>query len=206
MIAALHPQIWWYLARSTGLMAWAMGLGSILVGLALATRALGRKPPAPWLLDLHRYLGGSTLVFVFLHIGALWADSYVEFGLFDLFVPFVSGWRTVPVALGVIAFWLLVAVEATSLFMRRMSKKAWRMVHLSSYGVAVLSSVHTFTAGSDASNPLLVVASVATFAATGFFIVYRFLLPRRRRAALRRSDPPVEPPVAATRPTERVPG
>ena len=68
------------------------------VGRGPGHRALGDKPKAPWLLDLHRHLGGLTVLFTGLHMAALVADSYAQFGLADLLVPFASEWRPGAVA------------------------------------------------------------------------------------------------------------
>ena len=89
----MAPEIWWYIARATGLVAWALAVGSLLLGLALATRAMGPKPKGPWLLDLHRWLGGLAVVFTAAHVGGLIADSYVSFDLVDALVPFAASWR-----------------------------------------------------------------------------------------------------------------
>jgi DMSO/TMAO reductase YedYZ heme-binding membrane subunit len=173
---------WWYVARATGVIAWALGIASVLWGLALSTRALGRRPRAPWLLDLHRFLGGLTVLFVGGHIGALVADSYVHFGTADVLVPFASSWKPWPVALGIVAMWLLLAVEVTSLMMRRLPRKWWRGVHLSSYGVAVASTIHALTAGTDRTNPVLRWAVVSAGAAVVFFTAYRALLGTKEQA------------------------
>ena len=188
MHLALHPQLWWYLTRAAGITAWLTSLGSLLAGLALATRALGGRPKGPWLLDLHRGLAGTTMAFLALHVSALVADSYVHFGAADVLVPFASGWKPAAVAAGVVAMWLLVAVEATSLAMRRLPKRVWRAIHLSSHGAAVAATVHAFTAGTDAGNPLVIGAAVSATAAAAFLLTYRAVLPRRR---------PARPPVAA---------
>ena len=37
-------QIWWYQARAAGFVAYALLTGSVVLGLALSTRALGRRP------------------------------------------------------------------------------------------------------------------------------------------------------------------
>ena len=94
MLADVHPQLWWYLARASGFTAWMLSITAIVLGLALATRALGNNPRPAWLLDLHRYVGGLTVVFLGVHLGALVADSYVHFGVADLLVPFASSWKT----------------------------------------------------------------------------------------------------------------
>ena len=92
MIVA-SSQVWWHVARASGIVAWALAAATVLWGLALSTRALGPRPRAPWLLDLHRFLGGLTVVFVAVHLIGLWADSYVTFGYTELFVPMASAWR-----------------------------------------------------------------------------------------------------------------
>lgn len=177
----MNEQFWWYLARATGLVAWGLSMASILWGTALATRVLGKRPPAPWLLDLHRHLGGLTVAFVGLHIGALVADSYVHFGWADVLVPWASAWKSTAVAWGVIAGWMLVVIEGTSLLMRRIPRRVWHGIHLTSYLVAVLSTVHLFTAGTDATHPAVRLAVAATVLAMGFFVTYRQLDPRRAR-------------------------
>jgi DMSO/TMAO reductase YedYZ heme-binding membrane subunit len=179
----MNPQFWWYVARSTGIVAWACAVGSVLWGLALSTRTLGKRPRAPWLLDLHRFLGALTIAFVALHLIALVADNYVHFGLAELFVPFASDWKAGAVAWGIVALYPLLAVEATSLLMKRIPKRVWRTIHLSSYVVAVTATAHMFTAGTDRANPVLRWAAAGSAAAILFGTVYRLLAPRRRAEA-----------------------
>lgn len=191
----IDPQLWWYLARATGLVAWGAAVASILVGLALASRALGQRPRGPWLLALHRWCGGLTVVATLAHVGALVADSYVHFGVADLLVPMASDWKPGAVATGIIAMWLLAAVELTSLLQRRLSKRAWRAVHLTSYLMAVLATAHGFTAGTDTGDGAFAWATIAATGAMAFLVTYRRLAPAK--AARARSRQPLEHAEAA---------
>jgi DMSO/TMAO reductase YedYZ heme-binding membrane subunit len=184
----VNPQFWWYVARATGLVAWALAVASVVWGVALATRALGNRPKAPWLLDLHRHLGGLTVLFVGAHIGALVADSYTHFGAADVLVPFASSWRPGAVAWGVVAFWLLLGIEVTSLLGRRVPKRWWRRVHLTSYAVAVLSTIHLFTAGADATTVALRWTTVGLATVVTFFLLYREVGPRKAARSLPSRD------------------
>jgi DMSO/TMAO reductase YedYZ heme-binding membrane subunit len=175
----MDTHLWWYVARAGGLLTWALAAASVLWGLALSTRALGRKPGAPWLLDLHRYLGGLTVVFAAIHLLGLWADSFVTFGWRELLVPFASTWRPGAVAWGIVAFYLLLAVELTSLLKKHVPKRWWKGVHVSSYALFVFGTVHLFTAGTDHTNPLVWWSVIATLAAVVFFTVYRIIGPGR---------------------------
>lgn len=195
----MSAHIWWYVARATGIVAWVLATAAVLWGMALSTRALGSKPRAPWLLDLHRYLGGITVFFVGGHVAALVADSYVEFDLSDIFLPMSSEWRPVPVALGIVAMYFLLAVEVTSLCRRWLSKRAWRGVHLTSYLVYLLASAHYLTAGSDAANPLSRIGVLVSGALIVFFLVYLSVGPGKaasvrsaRSAAARSATPPAD--------------
>jgi sulfoxide reductase heme-binding subunit YedZ len=175
----VSSQFWWYVARASGIVAWALASLSVIWGLLLSTRLLDRKPSPRWLLDLHRYLGGLTVVFVGLHLTALVADTFVHFGAADLFVPFASAWRTGAVAWGVGALYLLVAVEVTSLMMKHLSRKAWHGVHLASYVLFWMTAIHGATAGTDAPSPIYVTGSISSIIAVVFLTMYRILVGKR---------------------------
>jgi DMSO/TMAO reductase YedYZ heme-binding membrane subunit len=145
----MTSQITWYVARSSGLVAWALVVTTIVWGMLLATRVLGRRPTPAWLLSLHRFLGALAVAFVGVHVGAILLDTYTNFSLVNVLVPFTGTWHPVAVAWGIVAMYLLVAIEVTSLLRHRMSNKSWRAVHITAYAVFALSTVHMLTAGTD---------------------------------------------------------
>ena len=57
----MSSQIWWFVSRSSGLVAWALLSLSVCWGLFLSTRAVARASSPAWLLDLHRFLGGLSV-------------------------------------------------------------------------------------------------------------------------------------------------
>ena len=178
----MNEQLWWYLARSSGVVSWALLTAAVLFGLVLRTKVGASPAKPPWWLDLHRFLGGLATVFTAIHLVALVADSYVQFGIVELLVPGASAWRPGPVALGVVALWLLVAVEATSLLQKRLPRRVWRWVHLSSYPLFWLATFHFVSAGTDAGSRPAVVAVYASSGAVLFFTASRALISRRRPA------------------------
>jgi DMSO/TMAO reductase YedYZ heme-binding membrane subunit len=198
----VNPQVWWYTARAAGLIAWLMLTASVIWGIVLSTGAFPRHRRPAWLLDLHRWLGGLTLGFVAVHVGALVGDNYVHFGLADVTVPFASGWHSGAVALGIVAAWLLVAVELTSLAIRRLPRRAWRAIHLTSYLVFWLTSLHAAYAGTDATNRLYRVTTAVTIAVVAWAIAYRLADRHRpRRRPRRDARPAMAPAVRRARPS-----
>jgi sulfoxide reductase heme-binding subunit YedZ len=179
----VNPQVWWYLTRAAGIVAWLMLTASVLWGIVLSTKAFPEHRRPAWLLDLHRWLGGLAVSFTAIHLGALVADNYVHFGLADLTVPFASSWKSGAVALGVIAMWLLIAVEATSLAMKRLPRRTWRWIHLSSYAVFLLVSLHAALAGTDRSHWLYQSTATVTIVAVVWATVYRLTHRRPPRRA-----------------------
>ena len=145
-------QLFWYTARAGGIVAWALLAASVIWGLWLSgrVRPLGARPA--WILDLHRFLGGLATIFVGVHVGSILLDSYTTFGLSDVLVPFASSWHPVAVAWGVVALYVLLAVELTSLARHRLPFRVWRTLHVASLPLFVLATVHYVAAGTDASN------------------------------------------------------
>jgi predicted ferric reductase len=183
-------------ARAAGLVSWGLLAAATLWGLALSTRALGKRPRPNWLLDMHRWLGGSALAFTGVHVLALLLDQYVHFGPMQILVPFASTWHPVAVAWGVVSLYLLLAVELTSLARARISKRAWRRVHTASFVLFVTATVHGLASGTDMRSPLfrLVTLAVVTLVA-GFTAIRVVDLVRSRADAPTPAGPRRELPV-----------
>jgi len=165
----------WYVARSSGIVAWVLVLATIVWGLLLATKVLGRRPTPAWLLSLHRYLGALTVAFVGVHVGAILLDTYTNFGITDVLVPLAGSWHPAAVAWGIVGMYLLVAIEVTSLLRHRMSKRAWHSVHLLSYFLFATTTVHLLTAGTDvtalvASTAAVLLGIAAVFGSVALYV------------------------------------
>jgi methionine sulfoxide reductase heme-binding subunit len=167
----VHGQLWWYVARSAGIVSWALLSASMAWGLALSTRAFGKRPKPSWLLDLHRYLGGLAVIFTGVHVFAILADSFVHFSLIDVLVPLSAGWHPVAVAWGIVSMYLLVAVEVTSLARRYLSKQVWKGFHFLSFPLFALATIHGLSAGTDATGKVVVAAAVVVALITGLIAV-----------------------------------
>jgi DMSO/TMAO reductase YedYZ heme-binding membrane subunit len=166
----VNDKMWWYATRSAGIVAWILLALSVLWGLALSTKAFGRRPRPNWLLDLHRFLGGLAVVFTAVHVITILFDTFVSFSVVNVLVPFTGTWHPNAVAWGIVSMYALVAVEITSLLRRRLSRQAWRAVHYLSFPLFATATVHVLTTGTDrhtlALRALLTVAVVVVIALT----------------------------------------
>ena len=177
----MDEKLWWYLARAGGLTAWWLLSLAVLWGLALSTRLFGDRAAPSWLLDLHRMLGGLAVVFTGLHMCGLFFDEWAGFGWSELLVPMASEYKPSAVAWGVVALYLLGAIEITSLLKRRVPDALWRWVHRSAFVVFVLATVHTLTAGTDAMSPWIRGSALVVGGVFVFMVVYRLTTGRRPR-------------------------
>lgn len=178
----MNPQLWWYVARASGIVAWALLSLSVCWGLFISTKAVAKATAPAWTLDLHRFLGGVSVIATGVHLLGLVADSYVHFGWSEVLVPFASSWKPVAVASGVVALYLLVAVEVTSLAMKRLPRRWWRQIHRSSFVLWWLATVHGVQAGTDHANALLRVGLLAATNIIAFLTVVLVVASHRRTA------------------------
>jgi len=191
-ILRMDQHAWWYLARASGIVSWILISSSVIWGLAVAGRLTKKRPPAAWNLDLHRFLGGTAVVFTGLHLTGLAMDRYVNFGPTDLLVPYVTTWRPGSVAWGIVGLYVLLAIEITSLLMKHLPRKLWRYVHLTSFALWAMATIHGLWSGTDARNPVLRLTGIGLLSFGLWLGVMRLAVP-----AWRRRHRPPRVPVAA---------
>lgn len=178
----MNEHTMWYLSRASGMVAWILLGMTCLWGVLLVTRLLKPADRPAWLLDLHRYLGVLSLVATGAHMAALVGDNYAYFGWRELFVPQASAWNAAAVTWGVISFYLLVVVQVSSWLMRWLPRKLWHSMHLLSYVLFVMATVHGFMAGSDSTNVVFFGVACGVISLLSFVVVARVLHVRAKKA------------------------
>ena len=166
----------------------------MLTGVTLASRAAIGLRRSNWQLDLHRIESSITISALTLHVVAIIADSYVHIGALDALLPGHSTWRPGAVTWGVVALYLTVVVQLTSVGRRRISKRWWHRIHLLSVGAFGASTVHAFTAGTDTTHLPALVAGVAVTAVVIGAIVIRLGSTLTRIAADHNRNEPSDTP------------
>jgi hypothetical protein len=172
-----HAPVSWYVARASGLVAFAILTLSVWLGLAMSTRLLGTKRQKN-LFGWHQTLAWTGLSMLGLHAIALLADPTLHFRLAAVLIPFAAPWRPGAVAAGVVAGWLTFMLALSFRMRKWIGQRGWRKLHYASFAAFVLSLGHALTAGTDLKGiggPIL--AAVA--AAPVIWLVFvRLLTPR----------------------------
>jgi methionine sulfoxide reductase heme-binding subunit len=170
----MFDQILWFAARGAGIVSLIMLTASAAFGLVTVTRFQAAGWPRFFNYEMHRRVSLLSVAFLATHVGAAIMDPYLKLGLSAL-IPFASSWRPVPMALGVISMYLVVALIATSLLRRHLGQRTWRMVHWASYLMWPLALSHTVTAGSDATAPWMLVVEAACLAVVAGAATWRWV-------------------------------
>jgi DMSO/TMAO reductase YedYZ heme-binding membrane subunit len=179
---------WWHLSRSTGLVAGVLIVAAFIWGVLLSTQLVKPVKKPAWLLDLHRWLATLAAVFVVLHLVGLYADSYVEFNIVDMLVPFASEWKPGAVAWGVVGLYLLLIIQLSSwqIIRSRVSRRVWHGIHLVSFPLVWVVIMHSGAAGTDVGNRVYLVSVLVLLFISVFVVLYRILAGTGRKSRANR--------------------
>jgi hypothetical protein len=187
MLAA-HLPVAWIVARSAGLVAFALLTLSTWLGLAMSTRILGVRRQKS-LLGWHRTLVWTGLSMLVLHAGALLLDPVLHFGLPAVLLPFAAPWHAGAVAMGVVAGWLSLMLALSFRARRWIGQRTWRMLHYASFAAFGLSLFHAVSAGTDLAGMRGQVVAAAALAPVLWLGFLRILEPRRAAGRPRTPTP-----------------
>ena len=142
-------QVTWDIARSGGFVAYGLLTLAVALGLALSMR--WQAPHWPRLInsELHNFVTLLSLVFVVIHVLAVWLDPFTAFGWSEVFIPLVSHYRALWMAFGIVALYLGLALAASVWLRRFIGYEWWRRLHVLTLAVYLLVTVHGLTTGSD---------------------------------------------------------
>jgi predicted ferric reductase len=194
-MASTH--LFWYLARSAGLLAYTCAWASVVWGLAMTTRYLARADRAA-LYVLHRLLGLGSVTFLGVHLIALYLDPWAQFSVADLAIPFQTTYRPFWTGCGILAAALLVVIVCSSLLQARLGRVIWRGIHYLSFLTFALGVVHGLGSGTDNGRRWTQGWYALTVAVVAGLCVNRVIWgiqPRRwrgRSAVVRHIDPRAE--------------
>ncbi|HEY6798331.1 MAG TPA: hypothetical protein VI248_26935 [Kineosporiaceae bacterium] len=146
----------WVLGRATGVTGLLLLTALVLVGLVLAHpwRGYRRLLPTTSLISVHVGLAAGCLVLLGGHVAALATDGYAQVGWWGALLPMGSGYRPVPVTLGVLAGYAGLAAGVTAGLAGRLGGRWWWPVHRVALTSFVLTWTHGLLTGSDSGRLL----------------------------------------------------
>jgi DMSO/TMAO reductase YedYZ heme-binding membrane subunit len=166
----------WYLSRASGIVAYVFVSGSVIWGLALSTKIVKEWVAAPLALALHNTCSWMAVGLATFHAVVLLFDSYFNYSIPDLLIPFTGPYRPVSVGLGIISLYGLFLVASSFHVRKRIGQRTWRRLHYTSFVLYILVTIHGVTAGSDSQTPVLQAIYAGSTLCVLFLVNYRLLL------------------------------
>jgi predicted ferric reductase len=178
MTTTVGPSAYWYMTRSTGIVALVLLTITVAIGVLQVARVVGPAWPRFVVDGVHRTSSLVAVCFVAVHILTSLLDGFAGISVLDVVVPFTGSYRPIWLGLGAVASDLLLAIALTSLARRRLGHGAWRATHWLAYACWPFAVLHTYGTGSDVTQAwlewtnaacvLVVVAAVLARAAIGW--------------------------------------
>ena len=88
-----NPQVFWYLSRSSGIVAYLAFTLSMALGLITTNRLARAWPGGALAVDLHEFLSLLGLSMALFHVLILLGDRWINYTLSQLLVPMTAGYR-----------------------------------------------------------------------------------------------------------------
>lgn len=179
-------KVWWLVSRASGVLALVLISLSVVIGLAMAAKAIRRPGVKRAAVRLHEQIALIALAAIALHGLALLGDGWLKPGVRGIVVPFALSYRPVLTGVGIIAGYLALLLGPSFYLRRRIGARRWRKLHRATVLVWAMSSVHALGAGSDASTAWLRFVALAPVAPIAYLLVLRLF---GRRATTTRRTP-----------------
>ncbi len=149
-LSGAEPSAFWYISRSSALVAYSLLWLSMLWGLTLSGRVARMWPGGPTALDLHQHASILGLAFALLHALILLGDHYIGYSLASVLIPFTAvSYRPLWVGLGQVSLYLMALIVASFYVKKTIGRRAWRTIHYLSFGLFMLTLVHGVASGTD---------------------------------------------------------
>jgi sulfoxide reductase heme-binding subunit YedZ len=186
-------QLWWYVTRSAGVVAYLLLWFSTAWGLAIPSKFFSSVLSQEFSFDFHEFISLLTIGFVLLHVGVLMIDRYLPYSIWQILIPFLSSYRPIWVGLGVISFYLIVLVTVTFYLRNRIGMKTFRSIHWLSFVAFIGVALHGIYGGTDSPLAAMQLLYRGTALVIIFLTVYWLVQKLQKRSSPGKGSAQVKP-------------
>lgn len=188
LFAADTQQLWWYVTRSAGIIAYLLLWLSTVWGLAVPSRIISPLIDQTYTFDFHQFISLLSIGFTILHILVLAFDRYLPYSTLQILIPFLSPYRPLWVGIGVISFYIILLVTVTFYLRSRIGMGTFRAIHVLSLLGYLGATLHGLYSGTD--SPLL--SFQLLYEGTGltviFLTIYWLVLKLQNKHGVKQKD------------------
>jgi methionine sulfoxide reductase heme-binding subunit len=144
-------QLWWFITRAAGIIAYLLLWFSTVWGLAVPSKLLDPLLDRMFTYDFHQTISLLSIGFLLLHVIVLTLDRYLPYSTWQILIPFLSPYRPLWVGIGVLSFYIIALVTVTFYMRGRIGMPAFRAIHTLSLAGYLGATLHGLFAGTDSS-------------------------------------------------------
>jgi len=168
LFATDSTQLWWYITRSAGILAYLLLWFSTVWGLAVPSKIISPVLDQSYTFDFHEFISLLAIGFALLHIIVLTFDRFLPYSTLQILIPFLSPYRPLWVGIGVISFYIIILVTVTFYLRSRIGMKNFRAIHVLSLLGYLGITLHGLYSGTD--SPLISLQLL--YRGTGLIVIF----------------------------------
>jgi len=197
LFAADSQQLWWYVTRSAGIIAYLLLWLSTVWGLAVPSKIIAPLLDGGYTFDFHQFISLLSIAFALLHILVLTLDRYLPYSTLQILVPFLSPYRPLWVGIGVISFYTIALVTITFYLRKQIGMSAFRAIHVLSLLGYLGVTLHGLYAGTD--SPLLAMqliyrgTGLTVIFLTVYWLAFKYMLRQEEKKTIGQAKPASKP-------------
>ena len=173
---AADSHVYWYMSRSAGIVAYLLLWGSVAWGLMVSNKILDGVVKPVLTYELHQFVSILALAVGAFHAFILLGDTYTQFGLLDLLLPFRSAYQPFWVGVCILALYLIAIITVSFYIKKRLGHRTWRVLHYASFGAWIMVTLHSVVIGSETASPVMTIVYLSAILSVSFLLTYRILM------------------------------
>jgi hypothetical protein len=159
----------WMLGRGTGVVALVLLTASLCLGIVVRSRRTFAALPRYGVTAVHKTASLTATGLIAVHVLTLLLDPQAGLRITDAVLPFAGSYRPVWLGLGTLGLELVALVALSGLLRKRLGERAFRAVHLTSYGLWPVAVAHGLGTGTDAGRVwMILLTGLCVGAVVGF--------------------------------------
>ncbi len=183
-------QLWWYVTRASGMVAYLLLWLSMVLGLMLSGRSFDLLLDRLFTYDFHEFISLLAIAFLAVHVGVLLVDRYLPYTILQVLVPFISPYRPTWVGIGTISFYLIILVTVTFYLRKFIGMRAFRAIHVLSLLGYLGATLHGVFSGTDTPLPAVKLIYEGSALVVVFLTVFWLVMARLNKSEKNRQAIP----------------
>ncbi|MFD2369533.1 ferric reductase [Brevibacillus sp. GCM10020057] len=172
----------WEMIRGFGLLSYFMLFAGVSLGILYSMPGWSPRTKGR-LYKLHAAATTAGMFIGIFHAMLLVIDTYMPFSWSELLLPFTASHDPLLNGLGTVVVYGMIVIILTTDLRNKVSRRAWRAIHIGAYPAFVLALIHGAVIGTDTKEGWIFLMYVCTFTIVTILLIVRAFQGGKRHLA-----------------------